>query len=79
MKKFIAKAVTGREYLYDRYSAHMVPAASANRICSALNAARYRLKDHETWHVYEYEDGGYDGEYAAFQRFYIRSGKLFEA
>ena len=73
MKKFVARAIIGQEFIYVRSSAHAVPAASAYKIRDALNAARFRLNDGETWHVYDAE-----GE-ECWQRFYIRSGKIFES
>ena len=73
MSKFIARAVIGQEFFYVRSSAHSVPTSSAYKIRDALNAARFRLKDGETWHVFESE-----GE-PVYQRFFIRSGRIYES
>lgn len=78
MGKIIAIAPAGAEYVYKRDSAHVVPVSSAEKIRSALNAAGYRLRSGETWHLYDV--GPYDNAYgyAALQRFYIRSGHVYE-
>ena len=53
MQTILAITHPGREYSYKLFTAHSVPKSSANRIRDALNAARFRLKDGEIWHVYE--------------------------
>lgn len=75
MGKIIAIAPAGAEYVYKRDSAHVVPVSSAEKIRSALNAAGYRLRSGETWHVY---DADACELAACWQRFYIRSGRLYE-
>ena len=76
--KIIAIAPVGAEYLYRCTTAHAVPMKSAEKIRSALNSAAYRLRSGETWHLYDV--GPYDNAYgyAALQRFYIRSGSVYE-
>lgn len=75
MGKIIAIAPTGAEYVYKRDSAHVVPASSAEKIRSAPNKAEFRLRSGETWHLY---DADADELAACWQKFYIRSGKLWE-
>ena len=74
-RKVIAKACKGAEYLFSKHSVHAVPASSAQRIADALNGAKFRLKDGEVWHVYDYDP--FLHEYAEFQKFYINRGRLF--
>lgn len=76
--KIIAIAPVGAEYLYRCSTAHAVPEKNAEKIRSALNNATYRLRHGETWHLYDV--GPYDNAYAyaALQRFYIRSGRIYE-
>ena len=78
MRKMIAKAIQGQEFIYSRKSAHSVPVSSAQKICDALNAKQYRLNDGETWHVYD--AGMYEMEYTAagYQSFSIRNGRIIE-
>ena len=72
MEKFVAIACKGKEFIYRRDSAHAVPVSSAEKIRSALNAAGYRLRPGETWHLYDNE-----GLYC-WKKFYIRSGRIWE-
>lgn len=78
-RKMIAKAVKGAEFLYSRDSAHLVSNASANKICDMLNKLRWGLNDGEVWHVYDC--GEYEIEYsaAAYRRFSIRKGCLYDS
>ena len=55
MQKFIAITTPGTEFLFRRSSAIVTPAASAEKIAAALNAAKYQIKPGEKWHVYENE------------------------
>lgn len=76
--RILAIASKGTEYMYRTNTAHKVPTASAEKIRSALNNSRYHLRENETWHLYDvgpYSDGHFYGER---QRFFIRSGRLFE-
>lgn len=76
--KIIAVAPVGAEYLYRCSTAHAVPMKSAEKIRSALNSATYCLRPGETWHLYDVGpcDNAYG--YASLQRFYIRSGRIYE-
>lgn len=75
--KMIAKAVEGKEFFYDRNSAHKVSARSAEEICAALNEKRYKLADGQIWNIYE--AGWYEAEYTAmaYQTFYKRNGNIY--
>ena len=77
--KMIAKAVTGKEFLYSRQSAHAVSDAGAKPICDALNKARWQLKDGETWHIYDLT--WYEKEYtnAGAMKFTRRKGRIYES
>ena len=76
--KILAITTTGTEYLYSMLSVHAVSVASAEKIRSALNNARFRLRDGETWYLYDVGplDPAYD--LACMQRFTVRSGRIFE-
>ena len=76
--KIIAIAPVGAEYLYRCTTAHTVPEKNTEKIRSALNNAAYCLRAGETWHLYDV--GPYDNAYAyaTLQRFYIRSGRIYE-
>ena len=76
MKKsyVIAKAIKGQEYLYNRNTVLLVPAASAQLICDSLNTAQYRLKDGEVWHLFERD---WYTEQFAVGNAYKRNGKVF--
>lgn len=76
--KIVAKSVKGHEFMYSAKSAHKVSERSANLICKALNSANYDLKDGETWFVHDVNqyDSAYD--YASYQAFTRRNGKLYE-
>lgn len=66
----LAKAIKGKEFLYDASSSHEVSKASADVICKALNDAKYQLKENEVWHKFtdfcQYSTGW---EYATTQKF----------
>ena len=70
----LAKAVKGKEYLYNPKSAHMVSKASADYILSVVNSYKYRLKDGETWHKYEIDEYDTAYYYAVEQHFSVRKG-----
>lgn len=76
--KILAVSVAGREYLYTASSAHAIKENDLDTIRSVLNRSRFRLKDGETWHVHDV--GPYDRAhaYASAQRFFIRSGRVYE-
>lgn len=52
-KYFVAKTTKGQEFLLDLDSLIAVPESSRQRICDALNNAKYRLKEGQIWHIYE--------------------------
>jgi hypothetical protein len=52
-QKFIAIAAKGKEFLYNKRSMIAVPTKSAQRIADMLNAVNYKLKDGQTWWVYD--------------------------
>lgn len=76
--KILAVSVAGREYLYTASTAHAVPEKYIDAVRSVLNRSHFRLKDGETWHVHDV--GPYDRAhaYASAQRFFIRSGRVYE-
>lgn len=76
--KMLAKAIKGKEFCYDRWSAHKVSTAGAEKICTALNKIRYQLKSGEVWHVYDCD--GYSLEYtgAGYQSFTMRKGSIYD-
>ena len=78
MGKMIAKAIAGKEFFYDRKSAHSVPAASAQKIADILNANNYQIKAGEVWHVYDASSHEMEYTHAGFQRFSIRKGRIYE-
>ena len=53
MKKFVAKSVLGKEYLYSQKCAFIVPNKSAKRIRDTLNANHVTLEKGEIWHIYD--------------------------
>ena len=54
MKKLIAKTIVGKEYMHSRSYAYFAD-KDADKICEALNKAKYKLKKDECWHVYDYD------------------------
>lgn len=74
--KIIAKSVKGQEFLYSAKSAHKVSEASAKIICNSLNSARYDLKEHEVWFIHDVDKYDTAYEYAMFQSFTRRNGKI---
>lgn len=74
--KIVAKSVKGKEYLYTASTAHKVPNTSAKVICDVLNKANYNLKEGETWFVHDVSPYDRAYEYASFQSFARRNGKI---
>lgn len=73
--KIVAKAMEGKEFLYNAKSAHKVSERSSKIIVDILNNVKYDLKENETWFAYDIDE--YDVrpyEYALSQRFTIRNG-----
>ncbi len=56
MRKLIAKTLVGKEFMHSRTHAYFVD-KDADKICEALNKAKYNLKEGECWHVYDYDNG----------------------
>jgi len=54
MRKLIAKTLVGKEFMHSRSHAYFAD-KDADKICEALNKARYKLKDGECWYVYDYD------------------------
>ena len=54
MKKLIAKTLIGKEYMHSRSDAYFAD-KNADQICDALNKSKYKLKEGECWHVYDYD------------------------
>ena len=52
MKKLIAKTKIGTEFFHSTKDCFFA-SANAQKICDALNADKYKLKEGETWHVYD--------------------------
>ena len=69
----------GREYLYYSRSAHKVSKASASYILNVLNQYKHKLHDGEIWHVYNVDSYSMAYDYAQYQRFSIRNGRLIES
>ena len=55
MKKLIAKSIIGKEYMHSRSQAYFADKEDADKICAALNKAKYELKEGECWHVYDFD------------------------
>jgi len=72
--KIIAKTRIGSEYLYSASSARKVSARSAETILKVVNEMRWRLKDGETWHIYDVDEYSAAYDYAQYQAFTIRNG-----
>lgn len=72
--KILAKAIKGKEFMYNVRSAHKVSARSAMVILDIVNEYRFQLKENEVWHLYDVDE--YDTAYdvAQFQSFTIRNG-----
>ena len=72
MRKLIAKTIIGKEYMHSRSHAYFAD-KDADKICEALNKARYQLKDGECWYVYDY---GYAPAYVEQAISLTRTGKV---
>jgi hypothetical protein len=55
VKKLIAKTRIGKEFMHSRSDAYFADKKDADRICEALNKAKYKLKEGECWYVYDYD------------------------
>ena len=73
MKKRIAKTIIGTEFLHSKKDCFFAPAASAQKMCDLMNEAKYRLKDGETWCVYDYD---WSDEMYVMWRLSLRKGHL---
>lgn len=49
----IAKIAEGREFLHSIREMYEAPKSSASKICDVMNNICFRLKEGETWHVYD--------------------------
>ena len=76
MTKIIAKTIKGKEFAYSRTESYRVSTKMANKICEALNGAKWRLKNEEIWKVYEVDPYTLDTLNALFDRITVRNGKL---
>lgn len=75
----VAKAVKGREFLYNPRSAHEVSKAGAEYIARALNEHNYHLKEGEVWHVFTISEHDHIAYvYANGQSFKRRKGTISE-
>lgn len=64
--------------MYKASTAHKVSKASARKIQDALNNASYHIKSGERWHTYDVSEWDSAYDFAQFQAFQIRKGKLIE-
>lgn len=76
--KILARSEKNREYLYIPSSARAVSAKNAVTICDRLNAAGYKLLAGEIWHIHDVDQYDTAYYYARYQRFTIRSGKIYD-
>lgn len=76
----VAKAILGKEYLYNASSAHEVSKNSAQLICASLNSARYNLAEKEIWKVMEVDkyDLAYDYGHLQYFKKYKNSIRRYE-
>lgn len=65
----LAKAVDGKEFLYNVRSAHFVSERNADKICKMLNELKYLLNDGEVWWKYEVDQYDTAYVYAEEQKF----------
>ena len=66
----VARAVKGKEFLYSAASAHRVSEKNADKICKALNDAKYGITPEQVWHKFEvgmYDNAHAYGEMQGFQ------------
>ncbi len=76
--KVLAIAMEGKEFFFNSHSAHAVSDAGAETIRDALNKARYRLKEGQVWHIYEYDWYTRECTGAGYQSFTRRKGRIYE-
>lgn len=74
--KVVAKAVKGKEYLYNPRSARKVSARSAEYVCKVVNEYKFLLgsADNEVWHIYDIDEYDTAYDYAMRQSFTVRNG-----
>lgn len=72
----VAISAKGHEFLYSAKTAHKVSKASAEKICKALNEAKYHLKDGDIWHVHEIDKYDNAWIYAHEQEFRVWKGNI---
>ena len=77
-KYFVAVAPLGKEYMYNKGTAHKVSKASKEKICEILNDSKFRINDNQAWHIYELEQYDRDFTSAGYYGFTIRNGYLYE-
>lgn len=75
MKQLIAKTRIGTEYLHSKQDAFFCD-RSAKRIADILNKNSYKLKDGETWFVYDYDFGQ---DYYVTSKIYITNRGAIKA
>lgn len=68
----IAKTKPGAEFTYSVKSAHAVSKASAEYIRDICNQYKYRLREGETWHIYDVDE--YDHAYDVAQ---VQHGRVY--
>ena len=56
MRKLIAKTLIGKEFIHSRSHAYFAD-KDADDICETLNKTKYKLKEGECWHVYDFDYG----------------------
>lgn len=76
MTKIIAKTIKGKEFIYSKMDSYRVSKASADKVCEALNGARWNIKGDEVWKVYTVDSYTLDTLNALFERIAVRGGKL---
>ena len=73
----VAKAIKGKEFLYDASTAYQVPKSRANEIVERLNRVTFQLRPGEVWHVYDVCELDNAYHYAIGRNFYFRRGMLY--
>ena len=77
VKKFIAIAPAGKEFLFNKNSMIGCPAASASKIAAALNKIGYKLKPGLIWHVYD-NDFYYNDFILTYIKSYNGRGNIYD-
>ena len=77
MYKIIAKTIDGQEFFYSRKDCYTVSKASCEKICAAMNRAKWQLKEKEKWFVYTVSDFDIKYTNACFQKLNIRKGRIY--